>query len=159
MQNPHSFHICLLQRDPQWFKPNSAQLSKQDSANWILVQAKLKKIFKLVSQYFETVLKQDVSFLEPNLGAMAKDADIEAIIGFARLILTLAVQCNQQEIYIGKIQTLDQSSQHSLMVAIESVNIRDFEDFYVLFQVITSTRNQLTVSVEDKMYTNLAKST
>ena len=57
----------------------------------------------------------------PDLQAMAKDHDIAATLGLCRLTLAIAVQCERNKEFIGKIQQLSEGDQHYLMRAIEQV--------------------------------------
>ena len=54
---------------------------------------------------------------------MAKDHDIAATLGLCRLTLAIAVQCERNKEFIGKIQQLSEGDQHYLMRAIEQVRI------------------------------------
>ncbi|KAJ1818000.1 hypothetical protein LPJ56_003940, partial [Coemansia sp. RSA 2599] len=90
--------------------------------NWILKMNNLKKLYKLVTKYYEDVLGYPASNLaEPNLAAIAKNEDPEELLKLCHLVLTLAVQCERNQVYIGKIMSLDEDDQRSLMVSIESV--------------------------------------
>ncbi|KAJ2445248.1 hypothetical protein GGI03_007696, partial [Coemansia sp. RSA 2337] len=82
----------------------------------------LKKLYKLVTRYYEEVLGYPTSNLaEPNLAAIAKNEEADELLKLCHLILTLAVQCERNQVYIGKIMSLGEEDQRSLMVSIESV--------------------------------------
>lgn len=90
--------------------------------NWVLKFNNLKKLHKLVSRYYEEVMGRDIENLLPiNLNSIAKDDDIRETIKLCQLIICIAVQCHKNQIYIGKIQSLSQQSQHALMLSIEEV--------------------------------------
>ncbi|KAJ1883239.1 hypothetical protein LPJ66_011054, partial [Kickxella alabastrina] len=112
------FEICA-EIDRQWFKSiRSADIGD----NWVLKMNNLKKLYKLVTQYYEDVLGYPASNLdEPNLSAIAKNEDPEELLKLCHLILTLAVQCERNQVYIGKIMSLGEDDQRCLMVSIESV--------------------------------------
>ncbi|KAJ2719758.1 hypothetical protein GGI07_005011 [Coemansia sp. Benny D115] len=112
------FEICV-QIDRQWFKSiRSADIGD----NWVLKMNNLKKLYKLVTSYYEDILGYPASNLaEPNLSAIAKNEDAEELLKLCHLILTLAVQCESNQVYIGKIMSLGEEDQRSLMVSIESV--------------------------------------
>ncbi|KAJ2519279.1 hypothetical protein H4217_002801 [Coemansia sp. RSA 1939] len=112
------FEICA-EIDRQWFKSiRSADIGD----NWVLKLNNLKKLYKLVTRYYEEVLGYPASNLgEPNLGAIAKEGNGEELLKLCHLILTLAVQCERNQVYIGKIMSLGEEDQRSLMVSIESV--------------------------------------
>ncbi|KAJ2819179.1 hypothetical protein FBU31_005623, partial [Coemansia sp. 'formosensis'] len=90
--------------------------------NWVLKMNNLKKLYKLVTRYYEEVLGYPTSNLaEPNLAAIAKNEEADELLKLCHLILTLAVQCERNQVYIGKIMSLGEEDQRSLMVSIESV--------------------------------------
>lgn len=90
--------------------------------NWVLKFNSLKKLHKLLMGYYEEVLGQNTAGLEiPNLTSIARDADVVEILKLAQLIIALAVQCENNQRYVKKIQSLDQECQHALMLAIETV--------------------------------------
>ena len=75
-----------------------------------------------MTQYFAEVLHQPTSSLEvPDLQALAKDHDATATLQMCRLTVAIAVQCEKNSDFIGKIQGLEQGEQHYLMKAIEQV--------------------------------------
>lgn len=106
-------------RDPQWFK----QIRSTDIGdNWVLKFNNLKKLHRLIVRYYEEVLGYPTVRLEaPNLNAIAKESDHMELLKLCNLVLTLAVQCEKNEKYIGMIMRLDESDQRALMVAIEGV--------------------------------------
>ncbi|KAI9504693.1 hypothetical protein BX070DRAFT_189654, partial [Coemansia spiralis] len=112
------FEICA-EIDRQWFKSiRSADIGD----NWVLKLNNLKKLYKLVTRYYEEVLGYPASNLtEPNISAIAKDGNVDELLKLCQLILTLAVQCERNQVYIGKIMSLGEEDQRSLMVSIESV--------------------------------------
>ncbi|KAJ2583097.1 hypothetical protein GGH95_001180, partial [Coemansia sp. RSA 1836] len=90
--------------------------------NWVLKMNNLKKLYKLVTRYYEEVLGYPTSNLaEPNLAAIAKNEEADELLKLCHMILTLAVQCERNQVYIGKIMSLGEEDQRSLMVSIESV--------------------------------------
>ena len=91
-----------------------------EASNWVLVHAKLKKMFKSISQYYESRFRQSIDLLEPNLSAIARDGNIEALVTFVNLVLVLAVQSERRQFYIEMIQKMDQENQVAVMVIIES---------------------------------------
>ncbi|TPX64856.1 hypothetical protein SpCBS45565_g05607 [Spizellomyces sp. 'palustris'] len=108
--------------DPQWFK---AARAAEYGDNWVLRFNGLKKLHKLLMGYYEEVLGQNSAGLEtPNLTAIARDADILELLKLAQLVIALAVQCENNQRYVMKIQSLSQDSQHALMLSIETVMAR-----------------------------------
>ena len=96
--------------------------STQQSENWVLRFGSLKRLYRLLTQYFSDALHQPTSTLDvPDLQAMAKDYNTKATLIMCRLTIAIAVQCEQNQQIIEKIQSLTESEQHSLMRAIEQV--------------------------------------
>jgi protein HOOK3 len=82
----------------------------------------LKRLYRLLIQYFSDVLNQNTSALEvPDLQAMAKDHSVKDTLIMCRLTIAIAVQCEDNKHIIDKIQSLSDTSQHYLMKAIEQV--------------------------------------
>ena len=82
----------------------------------------LKRLYRLLIQYFSDVLNQNTSALQvPDLQAMAKDYSLKDTLIMCKLTISIAVQCENNEHIIGKIQSLSDTSQHYLMKAIEQV--------------------------------------
>ena len=82
----------------------------------------LKKLHKLIVRYYEEILGQDIeSIPSVNLNAIAKDADTKDLLRLCQLVVALAVQSDNNNMYIEMIQSLTQKSQHALMVSIEEV--------------------------------------
>ncbi|KAJ3244516.1 hypothetical protein HDU78_010823 [Chytriomyces hyalinus] len=118
----------LAEIDGQWFK----RLRTVDAGdNWVLKFNGLKKTYKLVTSYYEEVLNQPHAITAfsgdlfvPNLTAIARDNDTDELLKLGRLIVALAVQSDNNQAYIEKIQGLKPESQHALMLAIEQVMAR-----------------------------------
>jgi hypothetical protein len=82
----------------------------------------LKKLHKLVIRYYEEIMGQDIECIPVvNLNAIAKDADAKDLLRLCQLVVALAVQSENNNMYIEMIQSLTQKSQHALMVSIEEV--------------------------------------
>lgn len=75
-----------------------------------------------MTQYFSDVLQKPTGGLDvPNLSAMAKDHDINAILIMCRVTIAIGVQCEKNKEFIEKIQGLNEVDQHTIMKAIEQV--------------------------------------
>jgi len=108
-------------RDTEYFR-QPTRPPAQLSDNWVLRFNALKRLYRLLIQYFSDVLNQNTSALEvPDLQAMAKDRSVKDTLVMCRLTISIAVQCENNEHVIGKIQSLSDTSQHYLMKAIEQV--------------------------------------
>ncbi|KAF8926930.1 hypothetical protein BGZ58_010754, partial [Dissophora ornata] len=105
--------------DPKWFKLiRSADMGD----NWVHKYNNLKKLHKLVTRYLEEKLSQSLVNIDPpNLNAIAKDGDVVEVLKLCELMIAVAVQCDRNQYYIQKIQTLPQSAQHTLMLSLETI--------------------------------------
>ncbi|KAJ3146694.1 hypothetical protein HDU86_008438 [Geranomyces michiganensis] len=118
LSGPAILHDILTEIDPQWFKPNCGE----PSTNWVMNFNGLKKLYTLLLGYYQEVLGFNTSNLEvPNLSLIARDADPVETLKLAQLVVTLAVQCEDNKRHVATIQTMDGASQHALMLAIETV--------------------------------------
>ncbi|KAG0025083.1 hypothetical protein BGZ82_010223 [Podila clonocystis] len=105
--------------DPKWFKLiRSAEMGD----NWVHKYNNLKKLHKLVTRYIEEKLGQSLSDLDPpNLNAIAKAGDPIEVLKLCELVIAIAVQCERNQRYIHKIQSLPHASQHALMLSLEQI--------------------------------------
>lgn len=137
MEPPYSrsFHLCTRSLFVAIFKTNHATFSDADyfrqqnrpslqpSDNWVLRFSALKRLYRLITQYFADVLQKPTSALDvPDLQSIAKDYNIPATLVMCRLTIAIGVQCEQNKQFIDKIQRLSEVDQHYLMKAIEQVS-------------------------------------
>ncbi|KAI8073568.1 hypothetical protein BDF21DRAFT_74024 [Thamnidium elegans] len=105
--------------DSKWFKQIT---STESGGNWVVRFNNQKKLHKLITRYFEDVVGQDPELLPSvNLTSIAKDADLHELLLMCQLVIAIAVQSDNNKMYIEMIQSLTQKSQHALMVSIEEV--------------------------------------
>ncbi|KAJ7070368.1 HOOK protein-domain-containing protein [Mycena belliarum] len=110
--------------DADYFR-QSARPSAQPSDNWVLRFSALKRLYRLMTQYFADVLQKPTSGLDvPDLQAIAKDHAVQATLTMCRLTIAIGVQCEKNKEFIDKIQALSETDQHYLMKAIEQVMSR-----------------------------------
>ncbi|KAJ7445821.1 HOOK protein-domain-containing protein [Mycena galericulata] len=110
--------------DAEYFR-QSARPSAQPSDNWVLRFSALKRLYRLMTQYFTDVLQKPTSGLDvPDLQAVAKDHAVQATLTMCRLTIAIGVQCEKNKEFIDKIQGLSETDQHYLMKAIEQVMAR-----------------------------------
>ncbi|TCD63888.1 hypothetical protein EIP91_004797 [Steccherinum ochraceum] len=96
--------------------------SAQPSENWVLRFSSLKRLYRLMTQYFSDILHQPTNTLDvPDLQGISKDHNVTAILVMCRLSIAIAVQCEKNKEIIERIQRLSESEQHSLMRSIEQV--------------------------------------
>ncbi|PWN36690.1 uncharacterized protein FA14DRAFT_159102 [Meira miltonrushii] len=90
--------------------------------NWILKTATLKRLFKLVTQYYIEVLQQSPSALDvPDLDALARDGSKQDLYKLGSLVIGIAVRSDQANEHIAAIQSLPLEDQQQLMYTIEQV--------------------------------------
>lgn len=90
--------------------------------NWVLRFSSLKRLYRLITQYYADVLHQPASALEvPDLQAVAKEYNVPETLRLCRLAIGIAVQSEKRKEVIEGIQGLKESYQSSLMRAIEKV--------------------------------------
>ena len=76
-----------------------------------------------MTQYSTEVLRYNMMSLEvPDLQMLAKDHDAAAALAVCRLAIAIAVQSENNQDVIHRIQSLSESHQHVLMKAIEKVS-------------------------------------
>ncbi|KAG8700904.1 hypothetical protein FRC09_005693, partial [Ceratobasidium sp. 395] len=97
----------------------------QASDNWVIRFTQLKRLFRLITQYFADVLHRPTATLEvPNLQAIAQDHNVVETLALCRLTIAIAVQGKKNTEIIGGIQKLPQADQRAIMTAIEKVMSR-----------------------------------
>ncbi|KAI7872978.1 hypothetical protein BDF14DRAFT_1716129, partial [Spinellus fusiger] len=119
LSNGITLFEVLADIDSKWFKLiRSADVGD----NWVLKINNLKKLHKLLSRYFTEVLGQDQDNMPTiDLTKIAKDADFRELHKLCQLVLYIAVQCHNNQIYIEKIQGLSPQTQHALMINIDEM--------------------------------------
>lgn len=97
----------------------------QSSDNWVIRFSQLKRLFRLITQYFADVLHRPTTSLEvPNLQAIAQDYNVVETLALCRLTIAIAVQGKKNSEIIAGIQQLRQSDQRAIMTALEKVMSR-----------------------------------
>ncbi|OAX41580.1 HOOK-domain-containing protein [Rhizopogon vinicolor AM-OR11-026] len=113
----------LAMVDASYFRQSRSSI--QISENWVLRFSALKRLYRLLTQYFAEVLQKPTSGLEvPDLQAIAKDHHVGATLIMCRITIAIAVQCEKNKEIIDRIQKLSEVDQHYLMKAIEQVMVK-----------------------------------
>ncbi|KAG9100611.1 hypothetical protein FS749_014201 [Ceratobasidium sp. UAMH 11750] len=108
--------------DEEYFRNPSRS---QASDNWVIRFSQLKRLFRLITQYFADVLHRPTASLEvPNLQAIAQDHNVVETLALCRLTIAIAVQGKKNMDIIAGIQKLPQADQRAIMTAIEKVMSR-----------------------------------
>ncbi|KAK0530354.1 hypothetical protein OC842_003955 [Tilletia horrida] len=102
----------LADIDDNYFRnPSSAT---EPTANWVLKLGTLKRLYKLVVQYLNDELQEDVSTLpQPDLNAIARDANAQELCKLLRLVIAIPAKVRAQE-QIEILQTLDKDDMRSV---------------------------------------------
>ncbi|KAF8275193.1 HOOK-domain-containing protein [Lactarius quietus] len=112
--------------DAEYFSQPS-RASQELSDNWVLRFNAMKRVYRLMTQYFSDLIGQPTDALEvPDLKAVAEDNDVPSILSMCRLTLAIAVHCDKNKEFIEKIQGLSEANQHYLMKAIEQDRVSDY---------------------------------
>ncbi|CAO3700605.1 unnamed protein product [Rhizopus stolonifer] len=105
--------------DHKWFK---LIRSTDIGDNWVFKINNLKKLYKLISRYYEDVLGYSFSrFPSINLTVIAKEADPHELLNLCKFIIYIAVLCAENKRYIQIIQQLSPMSQQQLMHLIDEI--------------------------------------
>ncbi|UZJ57470.1 hypothetical protein CBS101457_006790 [Exobasidium rhododendri] len=113
------FFDILSTVDPSYFRnPHNADTKD----NWVLKIGTLKRLMKLILQYYHEVLQQSPQALEmPDLDILAREKSPSELCKLGRLVIGIAVRSNHASEHIAAIQTLPIEDQQQLMIAIEQV--------------------------------------
>ncbi|KAH8102872.1 HOOK-domain-containing protein [Cristinia sonorae] len=131
--------------DAEYFR-QPTRPSAQPSENWVLRFGSLKRLYRLMTQYFSDVLHQPTNTLDvPDLQGIAKDHNVTAILIMCRLSIAISVQCEKNKEIIERIQRLTEGEQHYLMRAIEQVMAK--------VKASQEGRGEVNVSEDDHFYT------
>ncbi|CAG7854040.1 Protein Hook homolog 3 Short=h-hook3; Short=hHK3 [Serendipita indica DSM 11827] len=114
--------------DPEYFaRPvtSSSSSALQQPDNWPLRFTSLKRLFRLITQYFVEVLHQSTSTVKsldvPDLQKIAREGDAKETLVLCRLCIAIAVMSKHNAETIGGIQSLKEVHQQRLMEAIALV--------------------------------------
>ncbi|KIM31999.1 hypothetical protein M408DRAFT_64288 [Serendipita vermifera MAFF 305830] len=113
--------------DPNYFRQRNSSSAKELNVvdNWPLRFTSLKRLFRLMTQYFIDVLRQPPSVINtlavPDLQKVAKDGDRKATLELCRLCIAIAVMSSSKKDFIAGIQSLKEAHQQRLMEAIALV--------------------------------------
>lgn len=125
--DPSSDLLGDVHSDPNYFRQRNSLSAKELNIadNWPLRFTSLKRLFRLMTQYFIDVLRQPPSIINtlivPDLQKVAKDGDRKATLELCRLCIAIAVMSGSKKDFIAGIQSLQEAHQQRLMEAIALV--------------------------------------
>ncbi|CAO3592643.1 unnamed protein product [Absidia cylindrospora] len=110
----------LAEIDSVWFKLiRSADIGE----NWVLKVNNLKKMYHMVSRYYEEVLGIPFDKMpKVSLTAIAKDSNIQEIFKLCQLVLFITVERENNAMVVERLQRLSEQSQRVVMDFIEQIN-------------------------------------
>lgn len=127
-------------RDTNYF-PVPIRSPAQASDNWVVRFTALKRLYRLMTQYFADVLQMPTNSLEiPDLQAVAQDQNVIHTLIMCRLAIAIGVQCERNKEFIERIQGLNEIDQHHLMKAIERVRSISRHLFWVSWILLVPAR-------------------
>ncbi|CAD6888302.1 unnamed protein product [Tilletia controversa] len=113
----------LADIDDTYFRNPSS--STEAKGNWVLQSGTLKRLYKLVVQYLQEELQEDVSSLpQPDLNEIARNHNTQELCKLLRLVIAIPAKVRAQE-QIEILQTLEKdqmrSIAHIMQEAVEDV--------------------------------------
>uniref|UniRef100_A0A7S3HAB2 Calponin-homology (CH) domain-containing protein n=1 Tax=Spumella elongata TaxID=89044 RepID=A0A7S3HAB2_9STRA len=109
----------LCEMCPNHFEKDS--LNKETTGNWALAAGNLRKLLRMLDNYFTTVLHKRIDTSSVDVNAIAKSNDPEEMLNLLELVVGVAVMCEDKNVFIPKIFELNDHSQAVLKGLVESV--------------------------------------
>jgi hypothetical protein len=98
------------------------------SENWALSASNIKKLLRMLEEYYKSVLEKGISDLEDiDVTAIVKDHDEDMLFSLLEIIGGVAVLCEDKSEFIQHIFSMDESSQLVLKEMIEHVMQRVYD--------------------------------
>lgn len=94
---------------------------KDSVNNYALAAGNLRKILRVLSEYFRSSLNKVIDMSNIDVNAIARDVDHGEILSMLELVVAVAVMCEDKAIFIPKIFELDHLSQTILKNLVEQV--------------------------------------
>ena len=104
--------------------PSHFELSALSSSegNWALSASNVKKLLRLVDEYYRAVLGKRVGEIDAiDAALIARDNDAEEMLSLVELVVGVAVMCPDKARFIQNIFALDAASQSALKGLVERV--------------------------------------
>ncbi|KAK0553313.1 hypothetical protein OC846_002556 [Tilletia horrida] len=102
----------LADIDGNYFRNPSS--NTEPTTNWVLKVGTLKRLYKLVTQYLNDELQEDIASLpQPDLNEIARNTNLEELCKLLRLVIAIPAKMRAQE-QIEILQTLSQEDMRSV---------------------------------------------
>ena len=126
-----AYYFVNYHSDSEWFADlREIATTVVASNSWIVKYNNLKRVHKSMLRYFDEVLGMLPSppstsapslFRTPNFTAIANSAQVEEMCVMLSQLVYLATQSQRNQVYVERIQSLDEEAQHAIMQCIEGV--------------------------------------
>eukprot|EP00596_Hydrurales_sp_CCMP1899_P005175 CAMPEP_0119034874 /NCGR_PEP_ID=MMETSP1177-20130426/1896_1 /TAXON_ID=2985 /ORGANISM="Ochromonas sp, Strain CCMP1899" /LENGTH=711 /DNA_ID=CAMNT_0006992673 /DNA_START=257 /DNA_END=2389 /DNA_ORIENTATION=+ len=107
----------LTEISPEHF--NKDLLNKDAGGNWALCANNLRKLLRLMDDFYKSVLKKSIDMSCVNVDTIAKNSDPDSLLELLELIVGAAVMCERKATFIQAIFGLDHLSQTVLKGMVE----------------------------------------
>lgn len=117
--------LILSEIAPAYFEDVSSGLDSDD--NWALSSSHIKKILRLLNEYFTNVLHKGIDMSAIDANAIAKNHNPEALLDLLEVVVGVAVMCEDKNVFIQNIFALEKESQIVLKEMVENVMHRTYD--------------------------------
>lgn len=114
---------CLVQLSPNLFTTEwRSKIITDTAGNWTLRHTNLKKIYQLLMKYYNETLNVSLEKIEPpDLKAIAESGSPSDMARLIQLVLGVAINCDQKDMYIQDIMSLPEAVQHNVMGSLQEL--------------------------------------
>lgn len=110
----------LAEISPTYFdKANN--LPGDQGSNWALCSSNLKKLLRMLEDYYKNVLRKDIDMTNIDVTAIARDHNPDSLFNLLELVVGCAVLSENKAHFIQNIFSLDHASQTVLKGMVERV--------------------------------------
>ncbi|KAL3792752.1 hypothetical protein ACHAWO_002357 [Cyclotella atomus] len=121
---------ALSEISPDHFDPTT--IARDFGSNWRLKATNLRKLRRNLEDFYHEVLQKDDDFesIGEHIESVARDANHEGILAFVELVAAAAVMCEDKEIFVTKIMSLEEESKAEMQEILQDVlhRLNDFND-------------------------------
>lgn len=121
---------ALSEIAPDHFDPTT--IARDLGDNWALKSSNLRKLCRNLETYFHEVLGKDADFeaVGSSISSISRHSDRDGIIVLVELVAAATVQCEDKDVFIGRIMNMKPESQLEMKDIIESslARLSDYDD-------------------------------